>query len=137
VKRPVSLKPPWLLPLALLSASLAAPAYANWFHDSGMNLNRNIGSAPSPTPKDIRENRTPAYPLIARSLNRQGTVGLVVSLTERGTVSGAVVEHTSGASSLDEAAIQYVKANWVYKPTDNNPRPPRSLVGVEVTFKLN
>jgi hypothetical protein len=50
-----------ILPLLLVSAALAAPASAagNWFHNPYENINRNIGSAPNPTPQDLREMRLP------------------------------------------------------------------------------
>jgi hypothetical protein len=35
------------------------PTLANYFYNPATNLNLNIGSAPSPTPRDIRENRQP------------------------------------------------------------------------------
>jgi TonB family protein len=127
---------PILLPLALLSTALVTPAYANWFHDSRANINRNIGSAPNPTPDDVRENRSPAYPLVSRSLNEQGTVGLTISLNELGAVSGAVIERTSGFDRLDDAAVQYAKTNWIYTPTINDGRPMPSVVDVNVTFTL-
>jgi len=47
------------LSLMLLSAAFATPTLANYFHNPSANLNWNIGSAPSPTPLDIRENRQP------------------------------------------------------------------------------
>lgn len=47
------------LSLLLLAAASATPALANYFHNPSTNLNWNIGSAPSPTPLDIRENRQP------------------------------------------------------------------------------
>jgi hypothetical protein len=43
----------------LLSAAFATPTLANYFHNPSTNLNWNIGSAPSPTPRDISENRQP------------------------------------------------------------------------------
>jgi hypothetical protein len=43
-----------LATVLLLSAMMAAPASANWFFrpDSGVSLN--VGSAPNPTPNDLR-----------------------------------------------------------------------------------
>jgi hypothetical protein len=43
----------------LFSGAIATPSFANYFHNPYLNVNRNIGSAPSPTPQDIRENRLP------------------------------------------------------------------------------
>ena len=47
------------LSVLFLSAACANPTLANYFYNPYTNLNRNIGSAPSPTPRDIRENRLP------------------------------------------------------------------------------
>ena len=47
------------LPVLLLSAAFVSPASANWFHNPSWNLNLNLGSAPSPTPEDIREGKKP------------------------------------------------------------------------------
>jgi len=43
----------------LLSAACATQALANYFYNPYTNIGLNIGSAPSPTPRDIRENRLP------------------------------------------------------------------------------
>ena len=46
--------------LSVLFLSVCAtPSFANYFHNPSVNLNFNIGSAPSPTPRDILENRQP------------------------------------------------------------------------------
>jgi hypothetical protein len=48
-----------ILSILSLSAAYAPPTLANYFHNPSTNLNLNIGSASSPTPSDIRENRLP------------------------------------------------------------------------------
>jgi len=48
-----------LLPVLLLTAAFVSPVSANWFHNPGWNLNLNLGSAPSPTPDDIRADKQP------------------------------------------------------------------------------
>jgi hypothetical protein len=55
------------LSLLLLSAAFATPTLANYFHNPSTNLNWNIGSAPSPTPLDIRENRQPRVTKVSPS----------------------------------------------------------------------
>ena len=47
------------LALLLVSAAAATPAYANFFHNPFTGINLNIGSAPNPTPADVREDRLP------------------------------------------------------------------------------
>ncbi len=55
------------LSVLFLSAASATPTLANYFHNPSTNLNWNIGSAPSPTPLDIRENRQPRVVQAAQS----------------------------------------------------------------------
>jgi hypothetical protein len=43
----------------LVSAAFVSPASANWFHNPTININLAIGSAPSPKPEDVRQNRQP------------------------------------------------------------------------------
>ena len=45
--------------MLLLSVACVTPALANYFHNQRLNLYLNVGSAPSPTPRDVRENRLP------------------------------------------------------------------------------
>ena len=49
-----------ILAVLLVSGALATPATANYFHNPFTGINLNIGSAPNPTPQDIRESRLPA-----------------------------------------------------------------------------
>jgi hypothetical protein len=55
----VIMKTRLVLPVLLVAAAFVTPASANWFHNPYQGVNRNIGSAPNPTPADIRENRLP------------------------------------------------------------------------------
>ena len=126
-----------ILPLALLSAALVTPAYANWFSNPALNVTRNVGSAPNPSQQDLRQNRSLFYPSLSRSLNEQGTVGLRIALTEGGVVTGAVVERTSGYQRLDDAAIDYVVAHWFYYPTAQDRQGMPSERRVVVTFTLD
>jgi hypothetical protein len=47
------------LSILFLSAACATPTLANYLHNPYTNLNLNIGSARSPTLRDIRENHLP------------------------------------------------------------------------------
>jgi periplasmic protein TonB len=126
----------FLLPLVLVSAAVASPAHANWFGGGKSGISRNIGSAVSPTPQNIRESELPPdYPRSSQLLNEQGIVGLRVSLTELGLVTEAVIENTSGFAGLDDAAVKYVRAYWHYDPTKDGETVPRAVL-VNVTFKL-
>lgn len=124
------------LPMVLLSVALATPTYSNTFHGVNTTLNRNVGSAPNPTARDIRNNRQGlVYPLESQVLNEEGTVGLRIFLTDEGAMRDAVVENSSGFSRLDDAALEYVKGNWRYQPKDTQ-QPMPAVVRVKVTFDL-
>jgi hypothetical protein len=48
-----------VVPLLLVTAASVTPASANWFSNPALGINRNVGSAPNPTPQDLREMRLP------------------------------------------------------------------------------
>jgi hypothetical protein len=54
-----------IMPLLLLSAAFLTPAYANYFSNPALGITMNIGSAPNPTPDDIRESRDPTIAVAA------------------------------------------------------------------------
>ena len=63
--------------LLLASSVFAAPASANYFHNTAMNVHSNLGSAPNPTVRDIRERRVlasmthaPKQPVVAQNGTR-------------------------------------------------------------------
>ena len=43
-----------MMSLLAAAAICASPAYANWFSNPSTNTNLNVGSAPNPTPADLR-----------------------------------------------------------------------------------
>src|SRR5215467_2513588 len=51
-----------LLSLLLLSTVAVTPAFANWFSNPRTNTMLNIGSAPSPTPEQLRAIGDSPYP---------------------------------------------------------------------------
>jgi TonB family protein len=69
--------------------------------------------------------------MASRSMNEQGLVELKLLLSEKGTVSGAVVEKSSGSPRLDDAAIRYAKTYWSYEPPSGQEMP------TEMSFNVN
>ena len=62
-----------LLPALLIAAATVTavtPASANWFNNPYLGITRNIGSAPNPTPDDVRQMRLPI--VVERDNNRPG-----------------------------------------------------------------
>jgi hypothetical protein len=57
-ERTMKFKTMTLLPL-VLAAAFTTAAEANYFANPRLNVSSNVGSAPSPRPVDVRENREP------------------------------------------------------------------------------
>ena len=62
-----------LLPALLISVAAVTavtPASANWFNNPYLGITRNVGSAPNPTPDDVRQGRLPI--VVHRDNDRPG-----------------------------------------------------------------
>ena len=125
-----------LFPLALLSAVAVTQANANSFHNPATGVSRNVGSAPTPTPKDlIAIKQGPDYPMESRMFKEQGKVALKIWLTEQGSMTDAMVQRSSGFPRLDDAAVRFIKDRWHYTPANKDGAMPKTVLA-EVTFKL-
>jgi TonB family protein len=120
-------KTAFLVPLAALTVAAVSPVQANYFHPLDSKLQRNIGSAPSPTAYDM-SGVYPAAPVSMASAQKQ--VAVKVSLSETGTVSGAAVARSSGIARLDDAAVKYVKSSWSYARLSSEALPAEMLLTV-------
>jgi hypothetical protein len=94
------------LSVLLVSAAYATPTLANYFHNPYANLNLNIGSAPSPTPRDIRENRLPRAVHAAPSFANVAANG-----TTKNTDEPAVNDHPTaqgeGGKNVSSAQLSH------------------------------
>lgn len=60
------MKGPGTIGFILVSvAASITPAAANWFSNPYLGINRNIGSAPNPTPEQLRQERLAEHELFA------------------------------------------------------------------------
>lgn len=78
----------------------------------------------------------PSYPSLDRRLGHEGTVMLALWIGVDGTISQATVVHSSGYDGLDQAAVDWVKAHWRYKPAMKNGVAVPSSLNAAVTFRL-
>jgi protein TonB len=78
----------------------------------------------------------PEYPPVSRRLGEQGTLSLRITISEQGAVSDARLESSSGFARLDDAAMQWVKAHWRYRPAVQGGKAVPSTALAEITFKL-
>ena len=82
-----------LATVLLLSAMIAAPASANWFARPDVGVNLNVGSAPNPTPNDLR--------VLYGPLRYQVSVGALRDMTGK-SVYGENGEHLGMIAAVDE-----------------------------------
>jgi protein TonB len=80
-------------------------------------------------------NTPPKYPLIARRNGVEGTVRLKVFVTRDGHAGQVQLDHTSGSSALDNAALDAVRT-WQFVPARRGQDSIDSWVVVPVVFKL-
>ncbi len=117
----------------LIGAALITPAAAYEFPPAGGKFYANPGSRPTPTPEEVRSHWY--YPSASKVNNEEGTVGLKISLTDEGTMREAVVQKSSGFSRLDEAALQYARDQYQYRPANGEEMP--EMARVTVRFDLD
>lgn len=79
------------LALLAVQVALAGSAQANFFHNQDANTNRNVGSAPSPTPEEVR---------YARGQVGKAQIGDIMELVGR-TVYGGNSEDLGTITDVD------------------------------------
>jgi protein TonB len=98
---------------------------------------RSAPATPDSGPAGITSTHTiPPYPPMALRLGKEGTTTLRISVSASGTITGAIVVSSSGSDDLDQAAIQWVKAHWQYKPAVRNEQPTAGTVQAAVRFTV-
>ncbi|MSP94052.1 MAG: energy transducer TonB [Alphaproteobacteria bacterium] len=88
-------------------------------------------------PLSIAETHTiPDYPPVSRRLGERGTTHLMLTINEQGIVAGATIVDSSDYRRLDEAAMNWIKANWRYTPAREGAKAVSSKIEAEVEFRL-
>ncbi|MGP1395090.1 MAG: TonB family protein [Inquilinaceae bacterium] len=80
-------------------------------------------------------NRPPAYPSAARRRGLEGRVVLTVTVSAAGAVTNIAVRISSGASILDDAAVEAVRA-WSFDPGRTGGVAAAGRVDVPIVFRL-
>jgi periplasmic protein TonB len=94
---------------------------------------------PPPTPP-VLVDRPPItasdYPAISQRLQEQGTVLIKYLVGKDGSIGECTVQTSSGKPRLDDAACEYVKRKWKYKPGTQSGKPIASYATASVQFRL-
>jgi protein TonB len=84
---------------------------------------------------NYKENSPPAYPLLARRRNYEGTVMLDVLVRQDGTVGSIRLARSSGHRSLDQSAMRGVR-KWTFHPGKREGEGVDMWVKVPIRFRL-
>ncbi len=87
-----------------------------------------------PQPGALERKVAPMYPAEARQAREQGTVVLLITIAEDGTIRNPVVVQSAGRA-LDGATLQAVR-NWKYRPTTCGGLPIRIQTDIRVNYEL-
>lgn len=120
---------------------LATPAVAHiGTNDNEIKENgQKATNSPVPTQQTAipvyRQNKQPPYPVMAKRRGYEGEILLNVLVNSKGMVSEIKIQHSSGHSSLDTAALTTVK-DWLFTPATFGGRPINMWVNVPIEFRL-
>ncbi len=78
----------------------------------------------------------PPYPELSRRLGEQGQVLLRIDVEANGAVGTVTVNRSSGSPRLDEAAVNWVRDHWRYRPATRAGQPVASTVEAAIVFDL-
>lgn len=79
---------------------------------------------------------TPPYPPLSRRLGEEGKVSLHILIAPDGRVSDVEIAHSSGIQRLDDAARDWVRSNWLYRPATKDGKAVASETEAVVVFNL-
>lgn len=91
---------------------------------------------PTPVISLIGSHTTPPYPPLSRRLGEEGRVSLHILVAADGRVTDVTIAKSSGVQRLDEAARDWVRANWLYRPATKDGMPIGSQTDAVVVFNL-
>ena len=79
----------------------------------------------------------PPYPSASRALGEEGNVELMLSIDERGQVSGVNLLRSSGHARLDAAAIAFALKRWRFEAALENGKPVAANRRFTIRFSLS
>jgi periplasmic protein TonB len=79
----------------------------------------------------------PPYPSASRALGEEGSVELLVSIDERGQVTGVNLLRSSGHARLDAAAIAFALKRWRFDAALDNGKPVAANRRFTIRFNLS
>jgi protein TonB len=95
-----------------------------------------VRSPPVPTPPraSASTHTQPPYPVLARRIGKEGTVLLNITVGTDGSVQNVSIAKSSGDDGLDQAAVNWVREHWKYRPATQNGQPVIAQSEAQVVF---
>ena len=103
--------------------------------DSTAQPGENVETAPV-FDADYLSNPVPPYPPTAKRLKIQGEVIVRVLVNPDGKPESILLQKSSGATILDDAALSTVK-RWSFVPARRGLKPISAWVDIPIRFRLN
>ncbi len=90
------------------------PLSSSYKKEREIGESKNLPQAfPVPLPKRRSHHPLPPYPWICRKRGQEGVVALKVKINEKGQVTEALLQKSSGHTRLDEVALEALKT-WIF-----------------------
>jgi protein TonB len=123
---------------AAATANLASTGKTGLAGQASGSAQSGAGSEPALTAArfdaDYLHNPAPAYPSQSRRLKEEGTVLLLVRVSDQGTPISVEIRTSSGFERLDEAGLQAVR-QWRFVPAKRGSENVAASVLVPIQFK--
>ena len=89
------------------------------------------------TPPDYLQCPHPHYPPLMRQRRAEGTVSVLIDVSDSGTPTHVTIIQSSGFEALDNHARAWILQHWTFSPARQNNRPLSSQVRTSITFTLH
>jgi protein TonB len=96
---------------------------------------RTLGAVTPPGMMEGVRNPEPEYPLTSRQRGEQGTVGVLLRISEAGQVVGVELVRSSGHPALD-ASAQRAVLRWRFRPAMRDGVPVPGSIRTSIHFTL-
>lgn len=128
-------QPPKIQPPTVSTSVPKPPSSSPTGAVASTSLATGSGGARLASKADYLRNPPPAYPSDAKKRGEEGTVILIVEISDRGGVESVEIETSSGYTVLDRAALDAVR-RWRFQPAKAGGIAVRSSVKVPIRFDL-
>jgi protein TonB len=78
----------------------------------------------------------PPYPAASKNLGETGSSRMRLAISAQGAVAECAIAKSSGSERLDEAACNYVRQNWRWKPATQGGQPVATNTTVTIIWNL-